>query len=105
MTDKEMRELDAWIAEKVMGYKMHPSSEDHWIRPDSNRIDSFRPTTDPAAALMVLERCAEKVGQVKLTHPKHTISGMWHITDMDSDIFAGHENRDVAIALFARKVW
>lgn len=74
MTPAELRELDAWIAEKVMGFKrgwwdcFASTSPDEvtcgkiWV-PALEFVDDlkkpFHPTTDPAAAMMVLERCAE----------------------------------------------
>ena len=73
MTDKELRELDAWIAGCVMGWKL-VSGTKFKIKPDEyfvhsvlgvvlsgNESNPFCPTTDPAAAMMVLEKCVEKV--------------------------------------------
>lgn len=74
MSDEiENRKLDAWIAENVMGCRVR-------VNPHSNTLecgcvghphcdgtdlgelygDLARPTTDPAAAMMVLERCEER---------------------------------------------
>lgn len=73
MNDKELKELDAWIAEHVMGAKwesgkksdrMILAGEIIFMR-DKNELRAigygikFSPTTDPAAAMQVLEKCAE----------------------------------------------
>ena len=48
MSDKEMRELDAWIAEHAMGLSCI-------------RAATFRPTTDYGATMEVLEKCVERL--------------------------------------------
>ena len=69
MNVKEMRELDAWIAEHL--FKQHIewrktlSERDPWIITQNSRgyTQSLVPnfTTDPAVAMLVLEKCAEKI--------------------------------------------
>lgn len=72
MTDKELRELDRLVAEKVMGWNqvwsVHElnSKEDFcvsgaeqtcWIIERGNNITPFKPTTNAADALAVLKKC------------------------------------------------
>ena len=71
MNNQELRKLDAWIAERVMGYQCGfwaefaasgpPATNGRiWMTLDKP-VDAhgipFCPTTDPAAALAVLEKC------------------------------------------------
>lgn len=68
MTPKELRELDAWIAEHVIGFEFpclfEPTGANGEICCKCNHHISFdrhhfpHPTTDPAAAMQVLEKCA-----------------------------------------------
>ena len=88
MTNQELRELDAWIAEKVMGYTLNQElgirykdgTESWGNSPEYTAqkcahyqkqglgcelitredLDGFSPTYDPAAAMQVLEKCAKK---------------------------------------------
>lgn len=70
MKPKELRELDAWIAENVMGKKaisrdgQRPTKgteDDYFVREWIHISGSLpRYTTDPASAMLVLEKCAEK---------------------------------------------
>ena len=68
MSDKEMRELDAWIAVNLFGAKEIVwigcwaelgSPNEPFSNPGCERVPNY--TTDPAAALAVLQKCAEKV--------------------------------------------
>lgn len=75
MTEKELRELDAWIAEHVMGltraesplhivggtFAVHQSEGKVYIHVGRNNIAPFCPTTDPAASMQVMEKCAEEL--------------------------------------------
>jgi len=97
-------ELDKWIAENVMGWKMHPHREDHWIRPDSNRIDEFYPTTDSASAMEVLEKCAEKF-PIEIRIGNYDEGRYFVGTDYDFDMTRGKaETLELAICLFAKKL-
>lgn len=73
MKENELRELDAWIAEHVMGVKCAHVWRGHSRRKsicgkcgkvswngDALSCDAY--TTDYAAALQVLEKCLEKSG-------------------------------------------
>jgi len=63
MTANEMRELDAWIAEHVMGWKNDVENSGYYFAGNHTKmIDAhdWQPTTDPNNAVQVLKRCAEK---------------------------------------------
>ena len=122
MTDKELRELDAWIAEHVMGW-ITECHEDRvlFFPPDldtekkrrkwSYGISINRYTTDPAAAMMVLEKCimylSDKFGSVDLDHHgKFEIAAMMrgeYAADTENDVDA--ETLPLAICLFAKKLF
>lgn len=77
------RELDAWIAEHVFGWKRwnfdngFPETRKNYLSKDNEKQDKYRKrgfilglplidnfpryTTDPSAAMMVLERCLERL--------------------------------------------
>lgn len=70
MSDEELRELDAWIADRIMGLVEKPvgectvANEDFCVHDrvliyqgEKKCLSSFQPSTDPAAALLVLEKC------------------------------------------------
>ena len=76
MKPNELRELDAWMAEHVMGWRMVNHLRDFcsgsficnrgadclvwdWSHRGCN---AWTPTTDPAAAFAVLEKCAARLG-------------------------------------------
>ena len=66
--EKELRDLDLWIAEHVMAYtRGHPGgcAKEYWQPPPYKfgvipveKVPKF--TTNPADAMAVLEKCAEK---------------------------------------------
>lgn len=72
MTDKEKIELDAWIAEHVMGFTFH-ESPDRWHVQNSDRIyfvqkdetddcpANWTPTKDGEHALLVWDKCLDKL--------------------------------------------
>lgn len=107
MTDIEMREFDAWIAEHVMGWEKfnpkHDWSFDCWEMNNGGGMQGtliyrFQPTTDPAAAMQVLEKCAEKIqndcGVVIYRITKGWVVESDHCTGMDDAL-------PLAIAKFA----
>lgn len=70
MTQQELRELEAWIAENVMKWKRVSGLavrilDDEFFVDSNGCIGRFScawiPTTDPAAAMMVLEKCCESM--------------------------------------------
>ncbi len=76
--EQEMRELDTCVAFKVMGYlKWHPKcmhaaegrgfynpktgTLHRWLDDVGPMAEGFFPSTDPAAAMLVLEKCCDRV--------------------------------------------
>lgn len=123
MTTKELRALDAWIAEHVFGCKVHHVEsgvfggvdyEDciHCTgkHPDLRRWDgeksySWKPTTDPAAAMEVLKKCAEKTDQMSIVE----CIGDWVVTHGDGNDPTTPDGEgktlELAICLFAQKLF
>jgi len=68
MNMKPGRELDALVAEKVMGWKTNWLKTDWWeeINPNTHRhkglVKDFKPSTDIAAAWEVVEKMFERGG-------------------------------------------
>lgn len=94
MNEQELRELDEWIHKHVFG--MSTKVVGWWERP-------FRSyTTDPAAAMQVLEKCRDKVDRILLTaHGNKT----WMLYAYDSYEFGTGETLPEAICKFAREVF
>jgi|ERR1035437_1173552 hypothetical protein len=117
MKDKELRELGAWIAEHVMGWKIHRRNTAHYVEANKiNDIDYFvaaphdwSPTTDPAAAMMVLENCVEKLSSFDVCIWKGATSPFWFCGERENtrDItrFSKAETLPLAICLFAKKLF
>lgn len=135
--EQELRELDAWIAEHVMGTKnmFGLKKRGFWYRPNAHgytdrqseawqlpfeeakkheyphgghddrvtvceiEIPSY--TSNPAAAMQVLEKCAEKT-----TVALNQGTTGWFISDCDKKLrFAVAETLPLAICLFAKKLF
>jgi hypothetical protein len=114
-SEKELRELDSYIAEHVFGCKPHAvkimdgrkhvRTEYHcrcetphfkgWNQP-------YKFTTDPAAAMMVLERCCEKQ---KLSIGK--CAGNWVVESTHHSIFDFEWDKSLplAICLLAKQLF
>jgi hypothetical protein len=124
MNNKELRELDAWIAEHVMGwinleFYTPPFNEMEQSFPDEpfwrgHKIvrDLWmavpRYTTDPAAAMIVLEKCSkDRAVVVNGTKGKHQIvelkRGTSGLMSFDEEIIDA-ETLPLAICLFAKKL-
>lgn len=101
MDTKEMRELDAWIAEHVMGWKIsfRAGEVEIWRTPSGTAV--FHPTTDPAAAMEVLKKCGERACTTV-----YRTKGAWVVT---SSILVGAEadapTPELAICLFAKALF
>ena len=127
-TEKELRELEAWIAEHVMGYEERQcyngsqriEGQTFWVckgrqvvAPSFNGKHRFPPfATDPAAAMQVLEKCAEMLRKdCNSVEILRNTTG-WAVCSLYRDGF-GHEEHDtveaetlpLAICLFARKLF
>lgn len=93
MTRQEMRKLDVWIAENVMGYER------------ASELKTFLPTTDPTSAMAVLEKCLEKSGY-GLVLDIHDDAGfsIEHRSPHKSHA-TGDETLPLTISLFAKKLY
>ena len=114
MTTKELRELDAWIAEHIMRFKpsRHKFPQRLWVGVGWNH-EPFEPTTDSTAAMEVLKRCVEcgKIkGQFNIVIYRPESNGPW-ACGMKAAF--GHQNvgtelaetLELAICLFAKKLF
>lgn len=118
MNATELRELDAWIAEHVMGlvpYKngITEASKNWWIDKSKDEIkQKFNPTTDPAAAMEVLKKCAEKMEEEyddsrSIAINKERLTEIWFVseTDVANGISESAKTPELAICLFAKKLF
>jgi hypothetical protein len=118
MTNTELRELDAWIAENVMGWKranflssygkgrFMVSRETGDIMAYDLKGEGFQPTTDPAAAMEVLKKCGKtKKNAIEIfcLRPDENRSGKesYWVNDPKTE----SETLELAIALFAKKLF
>lgn len=107
-TEKELRELDALIAEHVMGYKRHGDKIDLPIAFDGgikrcglDLIQNY--STDPAAAMAVLEKCAEKTESSECLY-LGIVGKEWVVGLESMQIEAVAHTLPMAICLFAKKI-
>lgn len=140
MTESQLRELDAWIAEHVFGYKwghfgsvddktglpelgwkepiylleperygveksahelppQHRCKVDGWINKGLPSYPEY--TTDPAAAMAVLEKCREKESVTI-----GTLNGKCCVTKSSwSRLFVESDTLPLAICLFAKQLF
>ena len=127
MTTAELRELDVWIAKELFGWDF---SEKGWCMsalqhrqmngfyygfpPDSiqykgcalpHRAPDY--TTDPAAAMQVLEKCAAKIA----VSARQQDGGKWCVWAVDDESYKPKEldgyaeTLPLAICLFAKKLF
>lgn len=119
MSEMELRELDAWIAEHVMewergwsscaprGLECHEKTFEHyglWVDPTTGtqkRAHYFHPTTDPAAAMEVQRKLAERGGNVETFKGG---DGHYYATDT-YDLKVSAPTLELAICLLARKIY
>jgi hypothetical protein len=121
MNDKQLRELDAWIAEHVMGYRkatkqeldLHSRRDIWWVSPDSDGENStqmhpYLPlfTADPAAAMMVLEKClSETKDAITMAETPTIAAHMGRYTVANEEVVECAETLPLAICLFAKKLF
>lgn len=121
MENNELRKLDEWIAAKIFGWQQfreeeHPNrmlwregeaGSDVWDEPHFY-------TTDPAAAMEVLEKCAEKqalIGEPVGVARYEKDSGRWTVESNVRDygdaqyIFSEADTLPLAISKFAREIF
>lgn len=101
MNSTELRQLDAWIAENVMGFstlckRMPDGKISDFIIGDGSR---FCPTIDPAAAMEVLKKCARKSCPLI----QHGANEVYYISSMVAKSEA--PTLELAICLFAKKLF
>lgn len=119
--DKELRELDAWIAEHVMGKRVfHAASSkgsDWWWNPYDQCVmtspsewsgterRSFKPTEYADDAMAVLKKCAEKVSPwaIQLFCPRADMSEGWTLTCPGIVVY--ETTLELAICRFAQKLF
>lgn len=109
MSDKEMRELDAWIAAHVMGWvngKCRNDDEFHISSTGSGNVFAnnclFQPTVDPAAAMLVLKKCMTQTA-ITLGTEKDDVKSCGDKADL-----WGREEAstlELAICLFAKRLF
>jgi len=100
-------ELDKWIAENVMGLVWRGCGCNSWFDPKNKMEISYNlsPTTDPAAAIKVLEKCAEMF-PVEIRIGNYDKGRYFVGTDYDFDMTHGKaETLELAICLFAKKLF
>jgi hypothetical protein len=118
-----MRELDAWIAINIFAFKyrrlnrhdafnvlVSPEAMEKGFgkfQPDEhqpNNSDAPPYSTDPAAAMEVLRKCAEKVA-VKIRRQVHTVDKRWCVYVDNTDIESFEYTLELAVASFAKKLF
>lgn len=122
-SEKELRELDAWIAEHVMGWRrindiqrlsksgeffLH-AAEGPFVHERQNYIKKFSPTTDPAAAMMVLEKCLSSDNltmPIEIDRKRHK-GGRFRIETgvISNSILAIEDTLPLAICRFAKQLF
>ena len=83
MTESQLRELDAWLAEHVMGFVRCEMGWQEWCAAGKDKkgrkqerllftkcFEAWSPTTKPADALSVLEKCIVKY-DARIAASKH----------------------------------
>jgi len=105
MNETEQRELDAWIAENVMGWDLGESKPGHgwpWFGEfgfgdEQEKIPHY--TTDPAAAMEVLKKCSEETYITTRRHKR-----CWSMSGSNGMTIEA-ETLELAICLFAKKLF
>lgn len=124
-----LRELDAWIAEHVMGWKRCKSIHSldyanryaidttgaiyrHNPKRRDTRMSLFHPSTDPAAAMEVLKKCIAKCNEdgasldLDLNEQSKTLINKMHYgVSYESSLDEEGETLELAICLFAKKLF
>ena len=113
-------ELDAWIAEYVMGWRkvegvLDVAGQCFIVRVDGVRFTNsplreifFRPTTDPADAMKVLKKCLNDQRELCFGDPFISKDGAdyWIRTVRHHQhVEGGATTIELAICLFARKLY
>lgn len=119
MTTQELRELDAWIAEHVMGWRHAKTLDDLGVMDSfydhgdilieyrKGHLCPWRPTEDSADAMDVLKKCAEKLKQdisIVLYDSKWDVAWVDWNAEERADL-ARAETLELAICLFAKQLF
>lgn len=114
MTDKEMRELDAWIAENVFDLPVdleagRRKSGPGYLWFKDGKCDIVKHySTDPAAAMYLLKKCAEKLrpkGAIVVLHASEDDIKFWAVRQYGGDAQGNAETLELAIAKFAKALF
>jgi hypothetical protein len=107
-TETELKELDAWIAEHVMGWELWIAAPDCPVYRTGDKDNPtqkwFKPTTKSSSAMMVLEKCCERL-------PLHVEIGKygenWCVSRPDQDATEAviAPTLPLAICLFAKALF
>lgn len=116
---ENLRELDSLIAEKVFGWSDIEWSQSSYEFPEEPPPRFLRGhldgglwreiphyTTDPAAAMQVLEKCAEALpGGVKVRRRKHDLA--WTVAKFEdlSPVWSVSKTLPIAICRFAKALY
>lgn len=114
MNDQELRELDAWIAEHVMGWTKWEGSG--WLHAgcmDANGIKwlsggyeiEFQPTIDSGQSMDVLKRCGERMPNFHIGAPQGSSLKNWMITWNYDENTVESETLELAICLFSKQLF
>lgn len=105
MTEKELRELDAFCAEHVMEYSagIDADGNDVWYYDQGKSIlmELWQPTVAPEDAMEVLKRCMVKT---RTTLSTDTFEGN-AVYNHERDTVGTAETLELAIVLFAKKIF
>jgi hypothetical protein len=125
MNNEEMNKLSVFICEHAMGWKQCAviwdlGDDEFFVNPDGtvwvmdgwDKPARFNPPEDPAAAMAVLEKCAEKVSQERRTSlnvARVEVDGIWQvfagISRMHPEFYAEAPTLPLAIAKFAQALF
>lgn len=120
LTPEQLRELDAWIAEHVMGWKQVESMLEMnvgeycfgtklpkvaWTRyEDTGHAVQFSPTTDPAASMMLLKKVLEFADLTIEGFDGTEVRIRQDINDPTFSVSESAPTLELALAQFARKL-
>ncbi len=116
MSEQEMRELDAWIGEHLFGGTLTRTphlATDIYMQTAQNEALMMSPfplpryTSDAHAAMMVLEKCADKCSCIEIwNQDTEGNSGYSVIASRNPEMQQGTaETLPLAICLFAKKLF
>lgn len=113
-TEKELRELEEWIAVNVMGWRIYkttrewqeagsPTGRKIQVMDQSPHFDIPKYTTNRVDAMLLLEECL----QGSDVHIELSKTGCFHITDATeyAHCIADSNSLSLSIALFAKQLF